>query len=218
MKLFLKEFENYFTHSAVLLLQRIQILMKTINFSISYDNFCVCTKHFASHCKSVTTVMGVFLVNGCLLTVPPSFFSFSKQRNSFMEMLKLTLFQNDLKTSNSLPPGWSRAKGVEILHDIVSFAGKQEPNMLAGGLVGQLRTRYNSVPKDPRRREGRCDFDRDSHACNPLVVWKRFTVSRQKIPPCFDLHARAGEPAHKILWSSWQSDTSMTRPRKIKAG
>ena len=37
-------------HSALLFLQHIQILMKTINFLISYDNFCMCTKHFASHC------------------------------------------------------------------------------------------------------------------------------------------------------------------------
>ena len=39
-------------HSALLLLQHIQILMKIINFSISYGNFCMCTKHFASHCIS----------------------------------------------------------------------------------------------------------------------------------------------------------------------
>ena len=38
-------------HSELLLLQHIQILMKTISFSISYGNFCMCTKHFASHCR-----------------------------------------------------------------------------------------------------------------------------------------------------------------------
>ena len=38
-------------HSALLLLQHVQILMKNINFSISYGNFCMCTKHFASHYK-----------------------------------------------------------------------------------------------------------------------------------------------------------------------
>ena len=35
-------------HSTLLLLRHIQILMKTINFSISYGNFCMCTKHFVS--------------------------------------------------------------------------------------------------------------------------------------------------------------------------
>ena len=40
-------------HSALLLLQHIQILTKTINFSISYNNFCICTKHFASNCRYV---------------------------------------------------------------------------------------------------------------------------------------------------------------------
>ena len=49
-KFFKKKIENYFMHRALLLLQHIQILMKTINFSISYGNFCMCTKHFASHC------------------------------------------------------------------------------------------------------------------------------------------------------------------------
>ena len=50
MKLFEKKIENYFMHSALLLLQNIQILMKTISFSINYGNFCMCTKHFGSHC------------------------------------------------------------------------------------------------------------------------------------------------------------------------
>ena len=36
--------------SAFLLLKHIQILRKTSNFSISDENFCMCTKHFASHC------------------------------------------------------------------------------------------------------------------------------------------------------------------------
>ena len=38
-------------HTTLLLLQHIQILMKNINFSTSYGNFCMFTKHFASHYK-----------------------------------------------------------------------------------------------------------------------------------------------------------------------
>ena len=48
-KVISKKIKIYFMHSALLLLQHIQILMININFSISYGNICMCTKHFASH-------------------------------------------------------------------------------------------------------------------------------------------------------------------------
>ena len=37
--------------TALLLQQHIQILMKNINYSTSYGDFCMCMKHFASHYK-----------------------------------------------------------------------------------------------------------------------------------------------------------------------